>query len=173
MGAITVEELKSMIDQNKVELPSLVDKQVSEILAKKETEEKKEEKSEVEQKQLAGVMRTEIMGIPIGQALVGGGVALAVAELVDGLIGATVREKVGGRWAEALLKGGTAWAVKSWGPGIIGAGAADTAALFLAWEAIRSIIPIDEWISGVFKRGGSSSSSSSSTSDSIEEFLRG
>ena len=128
--------------------------------------EKKDKPAVIEQEQLAGLTKIEIAGIPVGQALVGGSVALLVSELVDGIIGGAVKDKLGATWGPAIVKGGSAWAVKSWLPGVIGAKAADTAALFLAWEAISSLIPIDTWISGLFKKKEEATTSSSASHSS-------
>ena len=128
--------------------------------------EKKDEPSIIEHEQLAGLTKIEIAGIPVGQALIGGSVALLVSELVDGIIGGAIKDKLGVTWGPAIIKGGSAWAAKRWLPGVIGAKAADTAALFLAWEAIRSLIPIDTWISGLFKKKEEATTSSSASHSS-------
>ena len=148
----TIKEAISTRDkQRDDEFQGKLKAEIKQILKAKEPDEVLK-KEEVEQKQLGGIMTTEIAGIPVGKALIGGGVALLISELVDGIIGGTIKEKVGEDWAEAVIKGGSAWAVKAWGAGIIGQPAADAAALFLAFDAIRSIIPIDDWISGLFKK---------------------
>ena len=139
---------------------------------KEHKDEEKEEKSEVEQKQLGGLAEVEIMGIPLGQAAIGGGIALLISELVDGIIGGAVTDRLGETWGPALIKGGSAWAVKQWGAGVIGAKAADTAALFLAWEAIRSLVPIDEWIEDLFKKKEEEEESESKGSRSREKSAR-
>ncbi|MBA7559165.1 hypothetical protein ES708_00779 [subsurface metagenome] len=164
-------ETLALLDQRDTKLSERVKADIAEIFAKAEAS--TENKEEIEHEQLGGIMATEIMGIPLGQALIGGGVALIVSELVDGIIGGAVKERMGVEWAEALIKGGSAWAVKAWGPGILGAKAADTAALFLAWEAIRSIIPIDNWIKGFFKKEEEKEEESSSSSSHSSESSSG
>ncbi|MBA7500040.1 hypothetical protein ES704_02793 [subsurface metagenome] len=167
----TLDILNARDKERDSKLSEKVKADIAESFAKAETS--IEKKEEVEQKQLGGLAEVEIMGIPLGQAAIGGGVALLISELVDGIIGGAVTDRLGETWGPALIKGGSAWAIKQWGAGVIGAKAADTAALFLAWEAIRSLVPIDEWIKDLFKKKeeeeeseskGSSSSSHSSES---------
>ena len=123
-------------------------------------------KEEIEHEQLKGLLEVKIMGMPLGKAFVGGGVALLVSELVDGLVAPRIEDMLGKTWGPALLKGGTAWAVKQWGPGLVGREAANIATLFLIWEAVRSIIPIDEWMKKLFRKEETASSSSLSPSSS-------
>ena len=175
---VELKPLYDHIEQKNNELSERVKTDIAGIFEdyNKKLTEKKEEKSEVEQKQLGGLAEVEIMGIPLGQAAIGGGIALLISELVDGIIGGTVTDRLGETWGPALIKGGSAWAVKQWLPGVIGAKAADTAALFLAWEAIRSLVPIDEWIEGLFKKKEeeeSESKGSSSPSHSSESSTGG
>jgi len=175
---VELKPLYDHIEQKNNELSERVKTDIAGIFEdyNKKLAEKKEEKSEVEQKQLGGLAEVEIMGIPLGQAAIGGGVALLISELVDGIIGGAVTDRLGETWGPALIKGGSAWAVKQWGAGVIGAKAADTAALFLAWEAIRSLVPIDEWIKDLFKKKEeeeSESKGSSSPSHSSESSTGG
>ncbi len=175
------EALKPMFDrmdsveQNQTELSKSIKADIEQMLKAKEPDEVLK-KEEVEQKQLGGLAEVQIMGIPLGQAAIGGGIALLISELVDGIIGGAVTDRLGETWGPALIKGGSAWAVKQWLPGVIGAKAADTAALFLAWEAIRSLVPIDEWIKDLFKKKEeeeSESKGSSSPSHSSESSTGG
>jgi len=121
-------------------------------------------KEEIEHEQLKGLLEVQIMGMPLGKACVGGGVALRGSELGDGLVAPRIEDMLGKTWGPAVLKGGTAWAVKQWGPGLVGKEAADIATLFLVWEAVRSLIPIDEWIKKLFAKKEESTSTSSQTS---------
>ena len=167
-------ETLALLDQRDTKLSEKVKADLAEVFAKAN---EAGEDEETEQKQLGGLAEVEVMGIPLGQAAIGGGIALLISELVDGIIGGTVTDRLGETWGPALIKGGSAWAVKQWLPGVIGAKAANTAALFLAWEAIRSLVPIDEWIKDLFKKkeeeeseskGSSSSARSSESSHSKE-----
>lgn len=153
-------ETLALLDQRDTKLSEKVKADLAEVFAKANEAEGNEE---TEQKQLGGLAEVEVMGVPLGQAAIGGGIALLISELVDGIIGRTVTDRLGETWGPALIKGGSAWAVKQWLPGVIGAGAADTAALFLAWEAIRSLVPIDEWIKDLFKKKEEEESESSSS----------
>lgn len=94
---------------------------------------------EVEQRQLAGITGFQIAGIPVGSAAVGGFIALLTSEVIDGLL-------AGRNVPEAFAKLIGAWAVKQWGSRWVGAEAAADAAKFLAFDAVRSFIPLDEWV---------------------------
>ncbi|MBA7525961.1 hypothetical protein ES705_18121 [subsurface metagenome] len=167
---VALKEFSDLLEQRDTKLEA----SIAEMLKPKEPDEVLKKEEVEQEKQLGGLAEVEIMGIPLGQAAIGGGIALLISELVDGIIGGTVTDKMGETWGPALVKGGSAWAVKQWLPGVIGAKAANTAALFLAWEAIRSLVPIDEWIKDLFKkeeeegsrgsRGSHSKESSSSSS---------
>jgi len=99
----------------------------------------KQRQQVIEQRQLAGFAQFEIAGIPVGKAVLGGGLALLTSEIIDGLL-------AGRNVPEALAKAIGAWAVKNWGVRLVGPEAALDAAKFLAFDAARSIIPIDEWV---------------------------
>ena len=159
------------IEQKNTELSESIKADITEMLKAKEPDEVLKKEEVEEQQQLGGLAEVEIMGIPLGQAAIGGGIALLISELVDGIIGGTVTDRLGETWGPALIKGGSAWAVKQWLPGVIGAKAADTAALFLAWEAIRSLVPIDEWIKDLFKKKEEEEGEGSSAGSRSKESL--
>jgi len=104
---------------------------------------------------LESLVRTEVWDIPVGQALVGGFVAVFLSELTDGFMAtssATTR---------ALIKGGLAGASVKWGKKLFGATGAKAIALLLAFDAIRDLTPMDQWadqlatkISGALPAGG-------------------
>ncbi len=83
--------------------------------------------------------KLEFMGIPIGQAAIGGFVAVAATELVDGFL---AKQNV-------YLRGGTklvaAFAAARYLKKIkfIGDGGAKAVALLITFDAIRDLIPID------------------------------
>ncbi len=92
---------------------------------------------------LDGITRTEVAGVPIGSAVVGG----ALAILVDRVI-VTYLDKEGkwGMWAN--LAG--AFAIKKWGSKWLGANAANAAALFLVYEAVADTV--SGFIDGVWPK---------------------
>jgi hypothetical protein len=78
-------------------------------------------------------------GIPVGEALVGGASATLVSELISGTIGTGVMGALVKLVAGNMLAG-----VFS---GVMGKGATDSAQLFLTYDAIRDLVPIDQWVS--------------------------
>ena len=156
------------VEKTEADIPEVFKSAIAEAFAKQEKEVEEKVEDKVEQKQLRGILEVEIMGMPLGKAFIGGGIALFVSELIDGMVVPRFEEMIGKTWAPALIKGFGAFAVKQWGAGLIGKEAADIACIFLTWEAVRSIIPIDEWLKKLFapKEGASSESSSSSSHSS-------
>ena len=97
------------------------------------------EKAKLEQ--LAGITNMEVWDIPVGQALIGGFVAVFSSELIDGFLSAQ----------SAMIRGvvklvGAGVAAK-WGSRLLGSTGSKAVALLLAYDGIRSLIPIDEWAS--------------------------
>ncbi len=87
----------------------------------------------------AGVAGMQVMGLPLGQAVVGGFVAVFATELVDGLM---AKQK---SYVRGAVKLGAAWAINKWGRKIpmLGEGGVKAVALLLTFDAIRDFIPID------------------------------
>jgi hypothetical protein len=85
------------------------------------------------------IMKFEFWGIPIGEAAVGGFVAILASELVDGF--AATWEP----WQRGLLKFGVAGASAMWGKKILGSTGSKAVALLLAFDALRDMTPIDSW----------------------------
>lgn len=87
---------------------------------------------------LGRVSSMDVMGIPLGQAVVGGGIAI----LVDRML--LERIDPAHKWGPWALLGG-AWAVKKFGHKYLG-GSADAAALILAYEAVA------DWVSSAIDK---------------------
>lgn len=83
----------------------------------------------------------QIAGIPLGEAALGGGSALLVSELTDGVLVPRIPQA-----PVALVKGAEAYVMSRWGHRVIGAGGARVATLFLTYDAVRSLIPLDDWV---------------------------
>ena len=160
----TMDARLTTIEKPQTELPEAFKKAIAEAFAKKGAADKKDEG--IKQEQLKGILDIQIWGMDIGKAFIGGGIALFVSELIDGVVIPRFEQLIGKTWAPALIKGLGAVAVKKWGGRLVGTQAADVAALFLTWEAVRSIIPIDEWIKKIFAKKETTSSSSSSSHSS-------
>jgi len=146
--ATDVKEGASSLTKGLVDNRSALDKIVADFreAIPKPKDEKQDEKADVEEaKALSGVTGMELFGLPIGKALIGGASAVAVGELVDMLAARFMPN--GGTWMSAITKGGAAWLVSSrWVTNIIGKPAGTVAAVLLTSDAIRDIIPFDEWI---------------------------
>lgn len=108
---------------------------------------------------LGGIEGIEVFGVPVGQALAGGTIALLASELVDGVIGGTNlpgNDNVTG----GLVKLAAGAVIAQSLGGFIGRSAANTAATFIAFDAMREILPLDNLIRdllGAFGGGGNGS----------------
>jgi len=85
------------------------------------------------------LMSFEFQGIPVGQAAVGGFVAIFASELVDGFM-ADMQA-----WQRGLVKLGVAAVVGLWGKRVLGSTGSKAVALLLTFDAIRDFTPIDRW----------------------------
>jgi hypothetical protein len=85
----------------------------------------------------SGLGGAKIADIPVGDALLGGASATLVTEVVDGFIGGGVMgamvKLVVGNMAAGLFSG------------VLGRNATDSARLFITYDAIRDLIPVDQW----------------------------
>jgi hypothetical protein len=85
----------------------------------------------------SGLGGAKIMGAPIGDALLGGASATLVTEVIDGFVGGGVM----GALAK-LVVGNMAAGMFS---GVLGKNATDSARLFITYDAIRDLLPVDQW----------------------------
>jgi len=111
--------------------------------------------AQLEQRALENIWKTEVWGIPIGQAAVGGFVAVFSSELIDGFMEAQ------SDMVKGLVKLACAGVAVQWGGKVLGSVGSKAVALLLAYDGIRMVLPIDQWasklasaISGVFPTGG-------------------
>lgn len=84
---------------------------------------------------LEGIRQFEVMGIPLGDAVIGGGVAALSRALLGGLLPGV---------SAPVAKLVSAWAILQFGPGILGKGAARMGATFLAWDAVAQ--PVEDLV---------------------------
>jgi hypothetical protein len=125
-----------------------------------------EEKGRLEQAGagiLAPITQVEVFGMPLGQAAVGGGIALFASELIDAFI---TKPATGIPMTRVLVKGVAGFAMVQFLSGPLGSDAAKVAAMFLGFSLLRDLLPIDDWIGNLVKgiKGKESSTSSSSSS---------
>ena len=85
------------------------------------------------------IMSFEMWGIPIGQAAVGGFVAIFASELIDGFMANQQP------WQRGLVKLGAAAATGMWGKRFLGSTGSKTVALLLTFDGLRDLSPIDSW----------------------------
>jgi len=97
---------------------------------------------------LAPITEMEIFGMPLGQAAVGGGIALMATELIDAFITAP---PTGVPMTRVLVKGVAGFAMIQFLGGALGADVARVAAMFLGFSLLRDLLPIDEWIRNIVK----------------------
>ena len=97
---------------------------------------------------LGGIAETEIAGIPVGAALTGA----LVAGVADGLIA-----MIPMRLPSAVARGAASWGMMQYGPGVVGTTAAQTAGLFLAYDALQEVFNFRGMTRNLFtlrRRGG-------------------
>lgn len=85
------------------------------------------------------IMSFEIWGIPVGQAVLGGFVAIFASELIDGFMANQPP------WQRGLAKLGGAAVAGLWGKRILGSTGAKAVALLLTFDAMRDFTPVDAW----------------------------
>ena len=128
-----------------------------------------EEKGKLEQRTEAGILAPitdiEVFGMPLGQAAVGGGIALFATELIDAFITAPPE---GVPMTRVLVKGVAGFAMVQFLSGPLGPDAAKVAAMFLGFSLLRDLLPIDQWIRNLVKgikggQGGGGGGGGSST----------
>ena len=88
---------------------------------------------------MAGINRIEVWDIPVGQALVGGFTAVFASELVDGFMAKQ------GDMARGVVKLIGAGAAVKWGGRILGSTGSKALAILLAYDGVRTLIPIDRY----------------------------
>lgn len=115
---------------------------ISEVLASQEPA----PESDLEKNPLGGITGIEVMGVPVGRAFTGGAVAVGVGELTDMLM-APVRGQLG-RWGPPAVKVVAAFVAVKYLSKFLGKDTTKTAALFLAYDAVRDIVPFDDMIRG-------------------------
>ncbi len=102
-----------------------------------------------------GITDFEVWDIPVGQALVGGFTAVFVSELIDGFL---VKQD---DWMKGIVKLAGAGVAVKWGGRFLGSTGSKALAILLAYDGIRSLIPIDTWarrgattVTGMIPGGG-------------------
>ena len=105
---------------------------------------------------LGGITDFKVFDSPIGQAVVGGFGAVIGSEIIDGFLkigpGETDRTKLN---TGGIVKLAAAGASVKWGGKLLGSTGSKAAALLLAYDGIRMIIPLDEYankVAGMFTK---------------------
>lgn len=90
--------------------------------------------------------RFEVMNVPVGQAILGGFTAVMTTEIIDGfLITQTPLVTGGVKLVAAAIAGG-------FGKQLLGKTGATAAALLIAFDGVRDILPIDTWAKSIAVR---------------------
>ena len=90
---------------------------------------------------LGGIMNFEVMNVPVGKALVGGGIAIFATEIIDGFF-ATQSVQMKG-----VIKLAGAAATMAFLKKPLGTAGAATVAVLLTFDALRDLTPLDTWMS--------------------------
>jgi hypothetical protein len=89
----------------------------------------------------------EADGVPIEDALIGGFGAVIVLELLQGVLGSGLFGGIGLQTGQLLVKGLASWALANFGPNVgMSKSAATLGAGFIAFDALRQLIPLDDII---------------------------
>jgi hypothetical protein len=90
---------------------------------------------------LDGMTAFKVGGVQIGEAVVGGASALIVGELTDAFINPA-------KWGipAGAVKLIEAWMMVNYGKKVLGVSTANMAGMFLAFDGIRDIVPLETWI---------------------------
>jgi len=88
---------------------------------------------------LEGIDKFEIAGIKVGAGLIGGTTALLTTSVVDGFVTQS-------GFTAALIKLIAAGGLVQFGSGILGKTATTYASAFIAFDVVRTLIPLDQWI---------------------------
>ena len=104
---------------------------------------------QAEQRILGGVDKLKIgtgkNAIPIGESILGGTGATIVSEIISGVIPANL----GGGIAEPIIRlVGSIFVLNLMKP-ILGQGSTDIGKAFVTFDAVRDLLPIDQFISGI------------------------
>lgn len=122
-------------------LATLRDEVIKEVKPPEVTpEDKKDEDAKLGQgKAMENVAKMEFWDIPVGQALIGGFSAVFASELVDGFFATQQPMTLG------VIKLAGAGILAKWGGRLLGSTGSKAAAIILAYDGVRQIIPLDEW----------------------------
>jgi hypothetical protein len=88
---------------------------------------------------LSGITEFKVWDIPAGEALVGGFSAVFASEVIDGFL---INQA---DWMKGAVKLAGAGAAVKWGGRLLGSTGSKALAILLAYDGIRSLIPIDTW----------------------------
>lgn len=88
---------------------------------------------------VGGITGFKPWDIPAGQALVGGFTAVFASELIDGFL---IKQS---DMIKGVVKLAGAGAAVKWGGRVLGSTGSKALAILLAYDGIRSMIPIDTW----------------------------
>jgi hypothetical protein len=106
---------------------------------------------DAEQKLLGGIDKLKVGNIPIGESLIGGTVAGIISSIVSGAVSGSVGNMGGGLIAPIIKLVGGVFVANSL-RGFIGTGGTSTAKLFLTYDALRDVLPLDSIIAGVIPK---------------------
>lgn len=110
------------------------------VLTPEQLKKESEDKASLEQAGAVGsITGFEVWDIPVGQALVGGFTAVFASELIDGFL---VKQ---GDMLKGIVKLVGAGVAIKWGSRVLGSTGSKALGILLAYDGIRSLIPIDTW----------------------------
>ena len=141
---ITIEGLQDLFKSQKQDVESLVTARLNDWKASYQVDNGPAKSAEVVpapvakmNDPLSGIAKMDVMGVPIGQAAIGGFVAVLATEMVDGFLSKQ------GAMTRGLAKLVAAFAAAKYGKKLVGDSGSKAVALLITFDALRDFIPFD------------------------------
>jgi len=110
---------------------------------------------------LGGLERVSIGDVKVGHALLGGATATVISEIISGLSPGLGGGGMNNNLVAGVMKIGAAGVFGKALSGVVGRESSQAAMLFLAYDAMRDVIPLDQWINQLLGRTGISTNQGS------------
>jgi len=100
---------------------------------------------------IAKIFNMEVMGLPVGNVVVGGAASILITEVVDGAVQKLMSKTSAGnqKMAAAGVKVAAALGTIKYGKKFVGNDAAKFIGALILFDALRDATPIDEMVNGV------------------------
>jgi hypothetical protein len=114
--------------------------EIDERIKPPEVEDNGEDAEVAKEGAVEGIAKMKVWDVPLGEGLLGGGMAVFASELVDGFFASQSSTTLG------FIKLVASGVIVKWGGKLLGSTGSKAAAVILAYDGIRQIVPLDEWV---------------------------